>query len=204
MHFAIAVLFFNISFNRQLSLAFDLFQHLIYPVHSDSTDINIQFKDEINGICENFSRTQLTSQPLLCIIIAERKELLSMLNAFGKALRKLRIDHQELLKDMADHLGVSAAYLSAVENGKRKVPTHWPERISTIYALSNPEREALQQAADDSITEVTILLGDTSAQKRATILSFARALDGLSDDDLVKIMDSINRKNKRKGNNQNV
>ena len=45
-----------------------------------------------------------------------------MLTEFGKALRKIRIDRQQLLKDMANKLGVSSAYLSAVENGKRRMP----------------------------------------------------------------------------------
>lgn len=45
-----------------------------------------------------------------------------MLTRFGKQLRKLRIDREERLKDMADRLNVTTAYLSAVENGKRTVP----------------------------------------------------------------------------------
>ena len=44
-----------------------------------------------------------------------------MLTEFGKILRKLRIDRQELLRDMAKNLEVSSAYLSAVETGKRKI-----------------------------------------------------------------------------------
>ena len=45
-----------------------------------------------------------------------------MLTSIGRFLRKLRIDHGEILKDMADALGVSYAFLSAVENGKKKCP----------------------------------------------------------------------------------
>ena len=37
-----------------------------------------------------------------------------MLTKFGKELRKIRIEHDEILKDMADKLNVTAAYLSAV------------------------------------------------------------------------------------------
>ena len=43
-----------------------------------------------------------------------------MLTRFGKRLRTLRIEENQRLKDMADKLGVTAAYLSAVENGKRR------------------------------------------------------------------------------------
>ena len=44
-----------------------------------------------------------------------------MLTELGKILRKIRIDRQELLRDMAGTLGVSVAYLSAVEEKPRQV-----------------------------------------------------------------------------------
>ena len=47
-----------------------------------------------------------------------------MITNFGKFLRKLRIDNNEFLKDMAARLGVTVAYLSAIEHGKRDVPDH--------------------------------------------------------------------------------
>ncbi|MBQ4504903.1 MAG: helix-turn-helix transcriptional regulator, partial [Firmicutes bacterium] len=45
-----------------------------------------------------------------------------MLTEFGKMCRKMRIDRNELLAEMAGRVGVSPAFLSAVENGKRNVP----------------------------------------------------------------------------------
>ncbi|KHF28295.1 Helix-turn-helix domain protein [Anoxybacillus sp. BCO1] len=51
-----------------------------------------------------------------------------MLTEFGRFCRKLRIDNGELLKHMADKLGVTSSYLSAVENGKRNVPQDWVEK----------------------------------------------------------------------------
>lgn len=48
-----------------------------------------------------------------------------MLTDLGRLLRKIRIDHGEILKDMANRFGVTASYLSAVENGKRAVPEAW-------------------------------------------------------------------------------
>ena len=41
-----------------------------------------------------------------------------MLTSLGIFLRKLRLEQREVLKYMADKLGVSASFLSAVENGK--------------------------------------------------------------------------------------
>ena len=43
---------------------------------------------------------------------------------FGVKLRQLRAERGIALKDMAEALGVSAAYLSALEHGRRGRPTH--------------------------------------------------------------------------------
>ena len=55
-----------------------------------------------------------------------------MLTAFGKALRKIRIDRNLLLKDMADGLGCSSPFLSAIESGTKKIPDDMIERISNV------------------------------------------------------------------------
>ncbi|HUE19773.1 MAG TPA: helix-turn-helix domain-containing protein [Stellaceae bacterium] len=43
---------------------------------------------------------------------------------FGTRLRQLRAERGIRLKDMAEALGVSGAYLSALEHGRRGRPTH--------------------------------------------------------------------------------
>ena len=125
-----------------------------------------------------------------------------MLTEFGKALRKIRIDRQQLLRDMADKLGVSSAYLSAVETGKRRIPQDWVSKIASIYSLSCEEQADLQSAADNSVFDVTISLENASEQKRNAVLSFARALDGLNDEDLKRIMASMKGKEEKRGNRQ--
>lgn len=130
------------------------------------------------------------------------KEGLPMLTEFGKALRKIRIDRQQLLRDMADKLGVSSAYLSAVETGKRRIPQDWVSKIASIYSLSCEEQADLQSAADNSVFDVTISLVNASEQKRNAVLSFARALDGLNDEDLKRIMASMKGKEEKRGNRQ--
>lgn len=70
-----------------------------------------------------------------------------MVTEFGKFCRKLRIDNNEIMKDMAKKLGVTVSHLSAVEIGKRKIPFTWAEEISKHYELT-----ALQ------VTELTILI----------------------------------------------
>jgi transcriptional regulator with XRE-family HTH domain len=43
---------------------------------------------------------------------------------FGEKLRQLRAERGMSLQQMAEHLGLSAAYLSALEHGRRGRPTH--------------------------------------------------------------------------------
>lgn len=117
-----------------------------------------------------------------------------MLTAFGRFLRKLRIDRQELLKDMSAKLNVSSAYLSAVETGKRKIPASWVSIISNLYHLSKDEQADLQDAYELSAQEVRINLVNASDYKREAAISFAKALDGLDDKALKKIMDTMKKK----------
>ncbi len=45
-----------------------------------------------------------------------------MLTQFGIFLRKLRLDSNEIMKEMATKLDVSPSFLSTVENGKKTIP----------------------------------------------------------------------------------
>lgn len=122
-----------------------------------------------------------------------------MLTEFGKTLRKIRIDHQELLKEMADKLEVSSAYLSAIETGKRRIPADWVNRIAELYHLDSVAKRQLVQAEDQSACEVTISLQDVSSARRGAVLTFAKALDGLSDEELTNIMTVMKKRERMKG-----
>ena len=62
-----------------------------------------------------------------------------MTTNFGKFCRKLRIDNDELLYDMAAKLGVSSAFLSKVENGKKNHQQNGKKywRRSMIWMIGN-------------------------------------------------------------------
>ena len=115
-----------------------------------------------------------------------------MLTRFGKQLRSLRIENDQRLKDMAEILGVTVAYLSAVENGKRVVPDAWVAIISDKYELSQKEVIALQKAAYENKKDIRINLNNTSDDEMGLALSFARRFKDLSEkqvSELQKILD---------------
>ncbi len=83
---------------------------------------------------------------------------------FGVRLRQLRDERGIALKDMAEALGVSAAYLSALEHGKRGRPTH--AMVVAICAQLNiiwDEADELMRLARLSHPRVTVDTGGLSA-----------------------------------------
>ena len=69
-----------------------------------------------------------------------------MVTEYGKLLRKIRIDHDEILKDMASKLEITAAYLSSIENGKRQIPINMTKTIVAKYKLDDFMADSLLDA----------------------------------------------------------
>lgn len=116
-----------------------------------------------------------------------REEIIKMLTDFGRFLRKIRIDCGEILKDMAEKLNVSAAYLSAVEMGKRNIPEQWVNRISELYNLSEEEKSNLNDAADNSAKSITLNFDNISNSHKETAILFAREFENVDTETLDKI-----------------
>lgn len=116
-----------------------------------------------------------------------------MLTSIGRFLRKLRIDNGEILKDMAEALGVSSAFLSAVENGKKKMPEGWVEKLKAIYSFTAEQAEELQVAVIDTNEAVELNLQNATPGNRALAISFAREFDSLDDETSRKIFEILKR-----------
>lgn len=117
----------------------------------------------------------------------------TLITMFGRMLRKVRIDHGEVLKDMADRLNVSPSFISAVEAGKKKVPNGWVDEISDKYDLTVTEREQLSEAANASVPTVKINLFGSNERQREAALVFARDFDSLSDETASQIINLLKR-----------
>ena len=116
-----------------------------------------------------------------------------MLTEFGKKLRILRLEHNELLKNLADTLKVSPAFLSAVENGKKNIPKDWHEKISAHYILNSKDREELLMAINTSNMSLMLDLHNKNNVGRTAAMVFARNFDSLSDETAKKIIDLFNK-----------
>jgi transcriptional regulator with XRE-family HTH domain len=112
---------------------------------------------------------------------------------FGDRMRKLRAERGITLKEMADGLGVSSAYLSALEHGKRGRPGwHLIQRILTFFNIIWDDAEEVVRLARISHPRITI---DTSGlNPRATELANRLAddigrLDAAALDELLSVLD---------------
>ncbi len=116
-----------------------------------------------------------------------------MLTSIGRFLRKLRIDNGEILKNMADKLEVSSAFLSAVENGKKKMPEIWTEKLSALYGFSKEQTDAFQEAIIDTNQVIELNLENATPQHRDLALSFVRHFDSLDDETSKKIIEMLQK-----------
>ena len=108
---------------------------------------------------------------------------------FGEKLRELREARGVQLKDMADALGVTPTYLSALEHGRRSKP-NWSfvQRVIHYFNIIWDEADELQRIADLSDPKAVI---DTSGlSPKATKLAnrLSRQISDLSDADLDRLL----------------
>lgn len=117
-----------------------------------------------------------------------------VITEFGKALRKLRIDRGDILKTMADKLNMTASYLSAIECGKRNIPSDLISKLTLVYDLTAAEQEILSEAHDRSLNSIEIELSTNSTNKRDLALQFARKFDDIDDDIAIQMLKFLNNK----------
>lgn len=120
------------------------------------------------------------------------------MNEFGKFTRKLRIDRDELLKDMAHKLNVTPAYLSAVEIGKRKIPANWVSAIAKIYNLTKEQLSDLKKAYVQSCDALNLDLKEANKKQKNIAFEFIEGFSRLDDNDLDELYKILKRK-KNKG-----
>ncbi|MEQ8298790.1 MAG: helix-turn-helix transcriptional regulator [Nitratireductor sp.] len=120
---------------------------------------------------------------------------------FGEKMRAMRRDKGVTQKEMAQALGVSPAYLSALERGRRGVPS-WTflQKVLGYFNIIWDDAEELRRIAEQSRPRVVI---DTSGlSPAATRLANLLATDiaRLGEDDIAALIDrirAVGRRSKR-------
>lgn len=105
-----------------------------------------------------------------------------MATELGKFLRKLRVDNDELMKEMAGRLGLASSTLSSIEAGRRKPSKGFLERVIDAYALGPKKEQELRDAYDRSRDEVGLRIKGLSNQDQSLAVAFARKFSTLSEE----------------------
>ena len=117
---------------------------------------------------------------------------------FGDRMRKLRAERGITLKDMADGIGGSSAYLSALEHGKRGRPGwHLIQRILAFFNIIWDDAEDVVRLARISHPRIAI---DTSGlSPKATELAnrLADEIGRLDPSTLEDILNVLERKRQK-------
>lgn len=113
---------------------------------------------------------------------------------FGEYMRVLRIENHEVMGDVAKMLNVKVSFLSAVENGKKNVPTEWVDKIVGHYSLNEKEKNELLEAIEESKTQYKIVASNSGNNQRKAALQFARSFEGMDDETAIKILNLLNKK----------
>ena len=113
---------------------------------------------------------------------------------FGEKMREFRAGRGLQLKDMAAGLGVSPAYLSALEHGKRGRPNRrFVHRICQFLGIIWDEAEALQRLADLSHPRVVVDTSDLSPQATEFANLLAEKIAELPEDAIARMMAEVER-----------
>lgn len=111
-----------------------------------------------------------------------------MTTPFAEAVRRLRQERGVTQKEMAAAIGVSPAYLSALEHGRRGTPSFdFLQRVAGYFNVIWDDAEALFALADISDPRVTIDTAGLSPEYTAFANRLARDLRLLSPETIAEL-----------------
>ena len=117
---------------------------------------------------------------------------------FGERMRELRRERGIAQKDMARALGVSAAYLSALEHGHRGQPS-WAfvQKVIGYFNILWDEAEELQDLVWSSDPRVVVDTSGLSPQATRLANLLAERIRDLSDEEIAAAMLAIGQSARR-------
>ncbi|MDB5597579.1 MAG: transcriptional regulator [Hyphomicrobiales bacterium] len=112
---------------------------------------------------------------------------------FGHKLRAMRAERKVTLKTMADALGVSPAYLSSLEHGRRGAPTWYlVQRVITFFNVIWDEAEEIERLAQISHPRVVIDTSGLGPEATEFANKLARQVGNLTESDIGALLDLLN------------
>lgn len=110
-----------------------------------------------------------------------------MVTPFGRFVRDKRVEQETSLRKMAQAIGLSSAYLSAIETGRKKITDQNVESIAAFLRLDQAEFNHARWLAILSQPSCKIDLRTANDEQRQLAMNVARNLNKLSHDQLNQI-----------------
>jgi transcriptional regulator with XRE-family HTH domain len=114
---------------------------------------------------------------------------MATLTTFGRTIRKLRVDKGMKLLELANALGHSSSYCSAIETGRKPIPDGYVAHVIRAMDLSPTQSRELRGAADRTRKDVRVQ--GLSEDQRELVAAFARRIDELDEDMLVTLRRAV-------------
>lgn len=114
-----------------------------------------------------------------------------MTTQFGKELKKLRIDLGITLMDMAQKVEVSAAFLSAIETGRKRVPDGTLDVLAARFPQIASERNKYEVLINQARREVSVSLHNATYEDAQLATALARRFNTLSAEDKQQIRNLV-------------
>lgn len=117
---------------------------------------------------------------------------------FGKEIRKMMIERNLRVYDLAKEFDVSSAFISSILTGKKNFPQEWFVKIKIIFKLDDETIKSLMNLNEMSKDSIKIDLSNSNDFARETAFAFQRNLNNLDYESLLKLNDILNKKDGKK------
>jgi transcriptional regulator with XRE-family HTH domain len=110
-----------------------------------------------------------------------------MTTQLGKELKKLRIDLGMNLMGMSQLVGLSSAFLSAIETGRKRVPDNFLDLLAEkIPAVAN-DRKRFEALINQARNEVRMPLDNATYEDAMLATALARRFGNLSPEEKMQL-----------------
>jgi HTH-type transcriptional regulator, competence development regulator len=110
---------------------------------------------------------------------------------FGKELKMIRVEKDEISADMAGKLDIAPSLLSAIETGARKIPVGFVDKLAKTYGLKEEEVKHLKELEDQgerNAVQINFRLLEGNDLAKQTALVLAEKIQDLSPEQCKKIL----------------
>ena len=108
-----------------------------------------------------------------------------MISSFGLFMKDIRFKNGDSLRSCAAKLEITAPFLSAMEVGRRPIPSHYLERIKRVYNLKEDEYIELYNAVVETNKRVDIEIEKMNEAQKEVSMTFARKIEN-ADPELIE------------------